>query len=569
MTTLHERPGATRAPLSMPAYTRTSDRLSHTTRYLCSAAFAVPGFADHVVGELIGEMRRSVPPSHGFDLDPIVRQCFRVRRRDALQQFCASVLLLIAFVLNPLVVLVAAFFGVLVRISRSATLQQLLKRWRLGFLSWWIYWMLTASVVGLVYLLWKWVPHELLDELVDAVGADHPWPALVVLLGIVAVSYAFRRDDFRIITTEFAPGAAHQRRKMRDTMIEDRLAQIAAAQRGNVVVHHEDPFLGCGTIEQAWSFAMTLRQRDASGVRPEEPVAIDPVELNNRLKTAIENMRADWLDEGQQVTGLSVRPYVVADGVRDEHDPVIDPVSRMPYTLADPGTVDTIVACPQGGLRQYLRVVVPVRGKAIRDGNGDVILDAQALGISVSAFVHVAVEGGMLYAEFLGTIQAPLRDECRLPDTLRPEKAGAYALGGVLRNAVVDVVAGPYRLAWSLRRAIRLRTRMHSSVRLAAEFRTHDYGATFSVRDLASAPGPDSFLQRLDGIKYVKLVDRIAGEAIIDYLVEKGVDPLEFRQAINHITQENTNLFQIGTVSGGQNNFGGGGNTFNGGTTHA
>ncbi|WP_436520106.1 hypothetical protein [Actinoplanes sp. HUAS TT8] len=566
MTTLHERPGATRAPLSMPAYTRSSDRLSHTTRYLCSAAFAVPGFADRVVGELIGEMRRSVPPSHGFDLDPIVRQCFRVRRRDALQQFCASVLLLIAFVLNPLVVLVAAFFGVLIRISRSATLQQLLKRLHLGFLRWWIYWLLTGSAVGLGYLVWTFVPHGLLDAAAGAIGADHPWPSLIVLLGVVGVSYGFRRDDYRIITTEFAPGAAHQRRKMRDTLIEDRLAQIAAAQRGNVVVHHEDPFIGCGTIEQAWSFAITLRQRDASGIRPEQPVAIDPVELNNRLKTAIENMRADWLDEGQQVTGLSVRPYVVADGVRDEKDPVIDPVSRMPYTLADPSTVDTIVACPQGGLRQYLRVVIPVRGKAIHDENGDVILDAQALGISVSAFVHVAVEGGMLYAEFLGTVQAPLRPECRLPDTLRPEKAGAYALGGVLRNAIVDMVAGPYRLARSLRRAIRLRLNMNGSVRRAAEFRTHDYGATFSIRDLASAPDLDSFLQRLDGIKYVKLVDRIAGEAIIDYLVARGVDPLEFRQAINHITEQNTNI-QIGTVSGGQNNFGGSGNTFNNGGT--
>lgn len=571
MTTLHHPPGAVRAPLSMPIYARASDRLSHTTRYLCSAAFAIPGFADRVVEELIGEMRRSVPPSHGFDLDPILRQCFRVRRRDALQQFVATVLLLVALVLNPLVVIVAAFFGALVRMSRSDTLRRLLQRSHLWFLRWWLYWFLAGCLVGFGYLVMTWVPGAgaLFDALLDVTGADHPWPALVTLLAIVGVSYAFRRDDYRVITTEFAQNAAHPRRKLRDTLIEDRLAQVAAAQRGNVIVHHDDPFLGCGKVEQAWSITATLRSPDPGD---ERPVTVDAVALNNRLKTAIEAMRADWLDDRQQVTGLSVRPYVVADGVRDEHDPVIDPESRMPFTLADDSTVDTIVASPQGGLRQYLRVVIPVRGKAIRDPGGDVILNAQALGISVSAFVHIAVEGGMLYAEFLGTVLPPLRPECRLPDTLRPEKAGSYALGGVLRNAVVDVVAGPFRLARSLRQAVRLRLRMHGSVREAAEFRTHDYGATFSIRDLASAPeSENSFLQTLDGIKYIKLVDRIVGQTITEFLIENGVDPREFRQAVAQITVNNSNIFQIGSVSGGQNNFGGDNSSFttNGGTGDA
>lgn len=573
MTALHERPGATRAPLSMPLYTRSSDRLSHTTRYLCSAAFAVPGFADRVVEELIGEMRRSVPPSHGFDLDPIVRQCFRVRRRDTLQQFAASVLLLVALVLNPLVVIVVGYFGVLLRISRSHTLELLLKRAHLWFARWWIYWLLAGSLVGLGYLAWKWAPGDVFAGLFAIVGADHPWPALIALLAIVGVAYGFRRDDYRVITTEFAQNAAHPRRKLRDTMIEDRLAQVAAAQRGNVIVHHDDPFLGCGKVEQGWSITVTLRPRGQSGEQAvEHPVAIDVVALNRRLKHAIEAMRADWLDERQQVTGLSVRPYVVADGVRDEHDPVIDPVSRMPFTLADDRTVDTIVASPQGGLRQYLRVVIPVRGKAIRDEHGDTILNAQALGISVSAFVHVAVEGGMLYAEFIGTVLPPLRAECRLPDTLRPEKAGSYALGGVLRNSLVDMIAGPYRLARMFGRAIRLRLRMHGSVRAAAEFRTHDYGATFSIRDLASAPeSENSYLQKLDGVKYVKLVDRIVKETITEYLVENDVDSREFRQAASQITVNNSNLYQIGAVTGGQNNFGGEGNTFttNGGSANA
>ncbi|AEV83948.1 hypothetical protein ACWT_2493 [Actinoplanes sp. SE50] len=573
MTTLPSPPLA--APLTMPRYARTSDRLSNTTRYLCTAAFLVRGFADQVVDELIGEMRRSVPPSHGYDLDPIVRQCFRVRRRHLYQQLCATVLYLAALLLSPPLTLTVTGLGLIVRLARSVRLRAFLARHRLGFLRWWVAWFLAGMLVGLPLTLLFSLQNlfrQYLDENTDTTGSaaaaaatgggGSSLLALLCLLAIVGVTYAFRRDAYRVVTTEFAPDVAHARTRLRDTLVEDRLAMIAAAQRGNVVVHHDDPFLGCGAVEQGWSFSMTLRPRDPSGIRPEEPVPIDPVALNRRLKRAIETMRADWLDEGQRVTGLSVRPYVVADGIRDEHDPVIDPETGMPYTMADDPTVDAIVASPQGGLRQYLRVVIPVRGKAIRDEHGQVILGAQALGISVSAFVHVAVEGGMLYAEFLGTVLPPLRAECQVADTLRPEKVGSYAVGGVLRGAIVDVAAGPYRLARALGRVARLRWRMHTSIRRSQEFRTHDYGARISVRDLASAPEAESYLQRLDGIKYVKLVDRIVGEAIIDHLIENGVDPLEFRQAVNQITLQNSSLVQVGTIQGGQNNFGGDGNVF-------
>ncbi|GIF14588.1 hypothetical protein [Actinoplanes teichomyceticus] len=569
MTTLHTPGPAPGAPLSMPLYTRSSDRLSNTTRYLCSAAFLVPGFADAVVDELIGETRRSVPPSHGFDLDPIVRQCFRVRRRNAARHAIATALLIAAALCSPATVLAVAALGAVVAFARSDSLRQLLRRLRLTRLRWLVSGLLAACGAMLILQLW-----DLAEEYGPAGSTDRPdrpWMALLLLLAIAAMSVLHRRADYRIVTTEFAPGAAHQRRRMRDSMIEDRLALIAAAQRGNVVVHHDDPFLGCGRVEQGWSFSMTLRPRTPDGKRPEQPVHIDAVALNRRLKHAIEAMRAPWLDEGQRVAGLSVRSYVVADGIRDENDPVLDPTTRMPYTMADDATVDAIVANPQGGLRQYLRVVIPVRGKDIQDQHDRVILGAQALGISVSAFVHVAVEGGMLYAEFLGTVLPPLRPECRLADSLRPEKAGSYALAAALRTVVVDVVAGPVRLVRSIGAAVALRWAMHRSDSAADEFRTHDYGARISVRDLASSPAPESYLQKLDGIKYVKLVDRIVGEAIIDYLVEAGVDPLEFRQAVNQITLQNSSLVQVGTIVGGQNNFGGSGNVFttSGGTPDA
>ena len=52
---------------------------------------------------------------------------------------------------------------------------------------------------------------------------------------------------------------------------------------------------------------------------------------------------------------------------------------------------------PQGGLRHYLRAVIPASGKEIRTPDGRLVLPAQDSGIGVTAFIHLAAEGGMLY----------------------------------------------------------------------------------------------------------------------------------------------------------------------------
>jgi hypothetical protein len=559
MTALRTSPTAAAQPLSMPAYIRTSDHLSPTTRHLCTAAFLLPGFANAVVRELIGDSLRSVPPSHGFDLDPVIRQCFRARALTAQKLALATVLYLIALVLSPPLVAVLTALGGVVRLYRSPRLRVFLRR---HWWARWLFWYLVVSIGLAVTSALTYVLIEAAGSTGSEPGWGHPGAALLMLTGAFVVLVLFRRHDYQVVTREFVADAPHQRRKLRDSLVEDRLAVIAGTQRGNVVVHHDNPFLGCGAVQQGWSLSMTLRPKTPSGDGPRRPVDVDPVTLNERLKQAIGSMRAPWLDEGQRVAGISVRPYVVADGVRAEDDPLIDPVAGMPYTMAGDETVDAIVANPQGGLRQYLRVVIPVRGKAIRDGRDEVILGAQALGISVNVFVHVAVEGGMLYAESIGTVLPPLRPQCLLADALRPERAGSYAFGEAARGAIVDVVAAPFRLVVAAGRSIGLHWAMHRSAQRAREFRTHDYGARVSVREMAAIADVESYLQKLDGIKYVKLVDRIVSETIIDFLVEAGVDPLEFRQAVAQITLQNSSLVQVGTIQGGQNNFGGDGNAF-------
>src|SRR5260221_2026101 len=49
-------------------------RMTNATRYLCAAAYFAPWFTNKVIGELIAS-HRAVAPSHGIDLEPIIRHC--------------------------------------------------------------------------------------------------------------------------------------------------------------------------------------------------------------------------------------------------------------------------------------------------------------------------------------------------------------------------------------------------------------------------------------------------------------------------------------------------------------
>ena len=58
-------------------------------------------------------------------------------------------------------------------------------------------------------------------------------------------------------------------------------------------------------------------------------------------------------------------------------------------------------------------------------------------------------------------------------------------------------------------------------------------------------------MQVLDAEKYIKLLDRVVAETVLDYLDEQGVDTAEFRNAVANVSIGNA------TFIGGQQSFGG------------
>jgi hypothetical protein len=551
--------------------------MSDATRRLCCAPYVDDRFGNAVIREVVESERKAVPPSFGFDLDPVVRHCLRARRLMIARYAFVTGILVVGLCLTPVWTIGWLFLCAAVVGLQSPSLRQLPRAVRLGLGA-------TAGFVLLCFAGYT-VAGLVLGRLLSSVGlggrSTSQFPGLgestsptyedvfsagmrnflafaplLLAAAMFAALFLSRRHIYGVLSTELAPGARAGAPRSSNHRVEWRLGLVAAMQRGNISIHDLDPFAGAGWIQHDWSFAISLKPRsddDDPPRRTTERIRIDAAELNRRVQQTVLGLRDAELRDGEKISNVFVVPYVAADGNRCNDDPLIDPQSRTPRTLASPETIAAIEACPQGGLRHYLRAVVPANGKDIRTPDGQLVLPAQDSGIGVNAFIHLAVEGGMLYAEFVATVMPELDPRYHLVDNLRPERVQARALLDTFRAFFSDNLLGPFYLVQTGWDALRLQSRMARSARAADEFRFYDYGARFSVRELGARLPTVKFMQVLDGWKYIKLLDKAVTESVISFLDDNGVDTTEFENAVTNIS------YRIGSVnvSGGQQNFGG------------
>jgi len=550
---------------SFPAY-RPPPTFSDATRQLCAGAYLDPKFANAVIREVAEDEHRAVPPSFGFDLAPVVRHCFRARRRQLPRDLVLSLLVLIGLVFATLPTVAWLAVGFLILTLRSAWLRQLPVQTRvyvIGGLGLVALCSCLGSLVlaGLAVLLPQLTSTQATDMYGNPVSTGSSvdsslplvWAGVPVALAVLTFAwmYVIRHGTYAILATELASGAPPELPALGSERIANRVAVVANAQRGNMTVQETDPFVGAGKVRQGWSLAVPLRP--AKGTAAPETVDLDPVVLNARIRRAVLALRDESLPENARVPGLYLVPHVVADGERAKGDPLLDPALGVPYAYASEEAIEAVLRHPQGGLRYYERMVIGASGKAVRTGDGQPVLPAQSLGIDVTAFVHVAVEGGMLYAEYMATVMPPIRRLYQLVDRLRSDRITGRALLDTLRELPADTAASGARAARTLWQIVTTSWRLERARLAREEFRVYDYGARASVRELGAEPESYKFLQQLDERKYAKLLSRTVGEAIVEYLAENGVDTSEFRATLGHVQ----NFYStVNNISGGQVAFG-------------
>ncbi|MGW4424026.1 hypothetical protein [Streptosporangium sp. NPDC004631] len=549
---------------------RATPPLQNATRYLSAGAYLDDRFRDGVLNELLGDPYRAVAPSYaGFDLTPVLSHCLRAQRmaliRDALITVSMFVLCLAGglwmFSLLPLALLS------LPRVRRGPLIWRvLLTLWALVNLMGFLLFLVWASVLSLLSPAAAFDLETGTSPSVTQLGGSLLF-VLLITLAPLAIAVGYRIQRYLALTTELRPGApagagvdtGRQR---------SRTAYLDQAQWGNITLFGTDnPFIGAGPVRRSWSIVAEMdrltHSDNAPSASPRPYVQIDPVDLHSFVRRRLLEMRDAVNAAPERLTQMHVGDHLTARGTFTRLDwpgsgaprrwegqshPLINTANGWPHFAAPPEVISDATRQPQGSLKYYQRVTVGTDGQEMIGSNGLLLAPGEDREIVISAFIHLAVEGRMLYTQFVLTVLPPILREYHivdeLPNLTRPALVWRAVSRGKL-DLVADTLFAPLRLIRAGVRAIQ----WQRETRNPAELPVYPFGARESVRELGSAYGRGGFIQRLDTDKYTKLIERRLTEAVLDYLESKKIDTREYRaQATNLIN--NGALITGGTFNG-------------------
>ncbi|MFG1696234.1 hypothetical protein [Nonomuraea sp. NPDC049309] len=543
--------------------------MSNVTRYLCAAAYLDSEFRFRVLDELFSDPYRAVPPSYGgFDLMPVIHHCRRSQQLLLIRDALITALLVIGVIVSPLTTLqwVATLIPFAMLTSRRVRRGPLILRLLLWIWACHMVVLLLATFLALYHFTrlaaTYGVPISELSGLPEFLGGVTFTQALFFPVAMLGVAVIYRVAVYLTLAGRLRPGTPEPAGRAADPRIARRLDYIARAQWGNITMYgNENAFLGAGNIERTWSIAVELdRVRDGAGSRRQHtPVDIDPVDLHAFVRRRMAEMRDHVLRPNEGIQRLDIGDHVVMRGLFTVADwtgrrlPGAHPFigkDGLPRYQATPEEIAAITRHPQGGVRYYQRVTIGNAGQEIRDAKGELVAPAAEQEALTSAFIYLAVEGRMLYTQFVVTVLPPVLDPYHVVDRLPSMNPGriAWEAVRVLRLRLLrDVFAAPVRVVRTAVQAIRL----GRTVRDPREHIVYPYGALRSVRELGADTDMQTYIQTLDVAKYVKMIEHRLTEAVLDYLEEHQVDTGAYRLQAAGVTMNATVTVGPGaTVSG-------------------
>ncbi|WP_345437451.1 hypothetical protein [Actinoallomurus vinaceus] len=582
--------------------------MSNATRYLCAAAYLDEGFCRKVIGELVDPEHRAVVPSYGFDVGAVITHSVRARRLQLIRDLVIWAVLIGCLFVSPFAV--STYFSMALPFVMARLVPWRRFGWRRRFKIAWalvlIYFLLWL-LSGLVVLVWAYAVTRLTSEYSSTTGGPSPLPtdlwgnpslylSCIVLLGIamVIIPFGWQVLVFRMMRRDLAPGTRTPSLDVLTHRARRRAERLVDAQVGNVTLYSGgNPFIGSGAPDSPWARAWSIVVELDRPATPDTPAkTVDPVALHEHVRRRLMAMSEEWptadsdqpdrsdprrrLPPNERIAGLNIDYHVVARGACTQYPrasepgfsvpdyaghPLIDGSAGMPYSKATDACRESIIRHPQGGVRCYQRVTIGAEGQAVRDTADQIIAPAEDQDIVVSVFIYLAVEGHMLYAQFVADVLPPIRREYHLIDHLASCTDASLIAMAIRRrwlSALSDGVIGPFRAIRTLGQmaAVRLQDDQHPE-RLTA----YDYGARLSVRELAAEDTLPTYLQVLDAHKYSRLVERRLNEAVLDHLQSQDIDVSAYRMQANQIIEQSVmisggNYGPINTGSGSQDNRG-------------
>jgi hypothetical protein len=551
---------------------RPAGRMTNATRYLCAGAYLSPGYANNVIRQLVSS-HRAIAPSVGIDVGPIIRHCLRARQMRLGRDLLLAVLLLASLILDPektvIILLIAFFVGFLPSVNWAHKSLGIKIFAALGslFLLGTIFSIVTA--IGLVSALERLSGSAggglgSLDQgsgVVEPAASSSPKglisTILLVVIVLIQIFYTYVRT--RTLSHELGPDAPARRPGSSGASVDARIARAEAAQYGNLALYSgESPFLGTGKRTRAWSIAIELERADGGrqplpGLSPAQGwVPIDPVELHQVVRDRLLKLQDDGLPPNERLSALTVQHHVVGLGQYRWDSPVVDPVLNVPYSEVSPEAVAALIRHPQAGLRYYQRVSVCDEGQAVWAG-GEKVVDGSDQDISTSAFLYIAVEGRMLYLEFVATVMPPIMPYWHSVDFLPKISAPMFILKVILdafSSIFQALIYSPFRAVGSLISTLKEGRTYQEEKTAARDYVYGDIGARVSVRGLGAVDKLETYIQTLDAEKYTKLVERLINDTVLDFLAAKGVNTTAFANSA-------TTVMNSGVIIGANATFNG------------
>jgi len=532
--------------------------MSNATRYLCAAAYLDPTFTNGVIRELVGS-HRAVIPSRGIDLVPILRHCLKARKMQLIRDVLLCVLLLLGILLvrAPLVLILIITF--LLGMLPGAHWE----RKSLGGKA-------IAGVGAVLVIVVLAVIFLVLLLLADASGGSggglpfglslNAGTAFLGLIyaAVIAVTlgyYCYVRN--RTLGEWLSPGAQPPPFERSTPRVEERLAEVNAAQQGNLTLYSgEDPFLGSGYTPfkwrkaderiganaRAWSVCIELNRegappRDIFDPEPPGRMRIDPVELHSALRKRLLELNDPDLPSNERIGALTVDDNVVGEGRFRWDSPLVDAKKLIPYSQVRPEAIPALMRNPQARLRYYQRVTISDQGQTVLAEEQPVIgsVDQE---VAISAFIHVAVEGHMFYLQFVPTYLAPIGDLYHVIDHMPKVSSSKFLFKTALdaaRTSFRDFLGSPLHVFQTLLLMHREHKSFNEELEHSKDYVYADIGANMSVRQYGSRLTPRTYIQELDVAKYTQIVERLVLDTVLDYLVAKGVDVTAYRAAAQAI----------------------------------
>ncbi len=544
------------------AHPRQSEPPSNTTRFLCAAAYLNPAYANRVIKELVAS-RRAVAPSLGIDLVPIIRHCLNARNAQLLRDLALTVLVVLGLYLATVPVLAILAISLCLTFLPGAGWE----RRSLGVKAF-----AGAAIVVVVAVV---IIYFLLGSIASGANGDttpNLGPlatgfsiilvvlAFLVLVGLTLGSYSY--SMYRTFSDRLGPESDAGRFDRASSEVEARISEIGAAQRGNMTVYGSgNPFVGTGGRIPGgeWSIAIELDraprpgQAGPRGHRSNNYVPIDPAELHEKIRARLLKVKDGTLPANERISTLSVHDHVVGDGNCRWDSPIIDQERATPYSQASPEAIDALIRHPAAGLRYYLRVCISDEGQPVWARQHEIIGSTDQE-IAVSAFVYVAVEGRMLYLQFVPYLLSPIHESYHLVDRLPRITSGDFMLKVILhaaRSSFGDIIRAPFGLMGTLSRIAAERWAHNSEFTSMNDYVYADAGAQISVRELGSSTAARNHIQRLDTAKYVKIVQRLILDTVLDFLKEKDVDTSAYTESASAIITNYTIHGNVGAMATG------------------